>query len=197
MAPVSICKKLESLRNQFFIGSELGEKKMSWVSWNKCLASKKRGGLGIGSIYGLNVGLLFKWIWTFLLNSSDLWIKVIKNLYGQHGGIFDVSTKRSSLSPWCDRNCNIANRVSLQDWNQVLRRIPRGGIEASQLANLKSLIGDVVLSDQNDSWNWSLDAIKGFSVASARSLIDSHFLEVSPTATRWNNSIHIKVNIFL
>ncbi|PWA69020.1 RNA-directed DNA polymerase, eukaryota, Reverse transcriptase zinc-binding domain protein [Artemisia annua] len=217
-----------------------------------CNEYRKTGGLSIGSIYGLNDWLLFKWIWSFFHNSSDLWIKVIKNLYGQHGDIFDVSTQRSSLSPWCgilssinslnlkgidlfalcirklgngvsirfwedvwsgnlplkavfpriymldtDRNCNIANHVSLQDWNQVHRRIPRGGIEASQPADLKSLMGGVVLSDQNDSWNWSLDVTKGFSVASACSLIDSHFLEVSPTATRWNNSIPIKVNIFL
>ncbi|GJY98267.1 RNA-directed DNA polymerase, eukaryota, reverse transcriptase zinc-binding domain protein [Tanacetum coccineum] len=83
------------------------------------------------------------------------------------------------------------------DWNQVLRRIPRGGIEESQLADLKSLMDNVVLSDQNDSWNWSLNVNKSFSVASARSLIYSHILEVSPTATRWNTSIPIKVNIFL
>ena len=239
MAPVSICKKLESLRNQFFIGGDLGEKKMSWISWKKCLASKEMGGLGIGSIFGLNVGLLFKWIWRFLHNSSDLWIKVIKNLYGHHGCIFEGPMQRLSLSPWCgilssvnslklkgidllslcirklrngvsirfwdeawcgnlplkitfphiymldiDKDCNIANRLSLQDWNYVLRRAPRGGIEASQFADLQSLIGDVVLSDHNDSWKWTLDVAKGFTVASARSLIDSHILEVSPIATR-------------
>ncbi|GJX88347.1 RNA-directed DNA polymerase, eukaryota, reverse transcriptase zinc-binding domain protein [Tanacetum coccineum] len=76
------------------------------------------------------------------------------------------------------RDCNIANRISLQDWNYVLRRIPRGGIEATQLADLQSLIGDVVLSDHNDSWKWPLDVTKGFPVASARSLIDSHILEL-------------------
>ncbi|GKC42203.1 hypothetical protein Tco_1059925 [Tanacetum coccineum] len=35
-----------------------------------------------------------------------------------------------------DRNCNVANRVSLLDWSQVLRRTPRGGIEATQFADL-------------------------------------------------------------
>ncbi|GJY52758.1 hypothetical protein Tco_0444422 [Tanacetum coccineum] len=59
------------------------------------------GGLGIGSIYGLNIGLLFKWIWRFLQNAPDLWIKTIKAIYGQHGGIFDGSKHRSNLSPWC------------------------------------------------------------------------------------------------
>ena len=87
------------MRNQFFLGSDLGEKKMTWVSWKKCLASKKSGGLGIGSIYGLNVRLLFKWIWRFLQNTHDLWIKIIKTIYGQHGGTFDGSTHRPSLSP--------------------------------------------------------------------------------------------------
>ncbi|GJV31360.1 RNA-directed DNA polymerase, eukaryota, reverse transcriptase zinc-binding domain protein [Tanacetum coccineum] len=58
-------------------------------------------------------------------------------------------------------------------------------------------IGDVVLSDHNDAWNWSPNITKGFSVASARSLIDSYFLDVSPIASRWNGCIPIKVNIFL
>ncbi|GJU19224.1 putative RNA-directed DNA polymerase, eukaryota, reverse transcriptase zinc-binding domain protein [Tanacetum coccineum] len=195
--PISVCNKLESMHNQFFLGSDLGEKKMTWVSWKKCLDSKKSGGLGIGSIYGLNVGLLFKWIWRFLQNAPDLWINIIKAIYGQHGGLFNGLTHRSSLSPWCGilssikslklkgidllalciqklrngvsiRNCNVANRVSLLDWSQFLRRTPRGGIEATQFVDLKCRIGDVTLSDHNDAWNWSPNTTKGFSVASAR-----------------------------
>ncbi|GJT31915.1 RNA-directed DNA polymerase, eukaryota, reverse transcriptase zinc-binding domain protein [Tanacetum coccineum] len=81
--------------------ADMGEKKMTWVRWEKCLASKNMGGPGIRSIFALNVGLLFKWIWRFLCNSTDLWIKVIKEMYGFHGGIFDVNMQRSSLSPWC------------------------------------------------------------------------------------------------
>ncbi|GKE62814.1 RNA-directed DNA polymerase, eukaryota, reverse transcriptase zinc-binding domain protein, partial [Tanacetum coccineum] len=96
-----------------------------------------------------------------------------------------------------DRNCNVVNRVSLLDWSQVLRRTPRGGIEATQFADLKCRIGDVTLSNHNDAWNWSPNTTKGFSVALARSLVDSHILEVSLIATRWNGCIHIKVNIFL
>ncbi|GJV23602.1 RNA-directed DNA polymerase, eukaryota, reverse transcriptase zinc-binding domain protein [Tanacetum coccineum] len=96
-----------------------------------------------------------------------------------------------------ERNSNVANRISLLDWSQVLRRHPRGGIEATKFADLKRQIGDVVLSDHNDAWVWSPNTSKGFSVASARSLIDSHILDVSHIATRWNGCIPIKVNIFL
>ncbi|GJX28013.1 putative RNA-directed DNA polymerase, eukaryota, reverse transcriptase zinc-binding domain protein [Tanacetum coccineum] len=60
MMPATVQKKLEAMRNKFFIGGDLDEKKITWVRWKKCLASKELGGLGIGSIYGLNIGLLFK-----------------------------------------------------------------------------------------------------------------------------------------
>ncbi|GJZ71543.1 putative RNA-directed DNA polymerase, eukaryota, reverse transcriptase zinc-binding domain protein [Tanacetum coccineum] len=50
MMPVSIQKELESMRNKFFIGGDEREKKITWVKWKKCLASKNLGGLGVGSI---------------------------------------------------------------------------------------------------------------------------------------------------
>nr|GEX00272.1 reverse transcriptase domain-containing protein [Tanacetum cinerariifolium] len=168
MASVSIYNKLESMRNQFFLSGESGEKKIAGVKWKKCLASKKMGGLGIGSIFAFSIGILFKWISRFLSNSSDLWIKVIKDIYRENG-----------------------------DWNHVLRRPVRGGIESVQFLKLNHLINDVMLSDQNDSWIWSIDISKGLFVALVRSLIDSCTLEVSPISTRWNRSIPIKVNIFL
>ncbi|GKE55956.1 RNA-directed DNA polymerase, eukaryota, reverse transcriptase zinc-binding domain protein, partial [Tanacetum coccineum] len=248
IVPVSTCNKLESTRNLFFIGGDLGDKKMTWVSWKRCLASKDRGGLGIGSINALNVGILFKWIWRFFTRPCDLWAVVIKDLYGHNGGIFAAPSHSSCSSPysgilssirslnkkgidllslcsrklrkgisisfwndvWCgnqalkskfprvymldsDKNCCIADHVALQDWFHVLRRQPRGGIESSQFSDMLQCIGSVVLSDDNDSWQWSLDNSEGFSVASVRYLIDSHILDVNAPATRWNKAIPIKV----
>ncbi|GJT20377.1 hypothetical protein Tco_0890314, partial [Tanacetum coccineum] len=63
-------------------------------------ASKELGGLSIGSVFGLNIGLLFKWIWRFLRGPNGLWVRVIKNIYGPHGGINDTSTYRHSQSTW-------------------------------------------------------------------------------------------------
>ncbi|GKB73439.1 RNA-directed DNA polymerase, eukaryota, reverse transcriptase zinc-binding domain protein, partial [Tanacetum coccineum] len=100
MMSVSIQKKLESMRNNFFIGGDLEEKKMSLVKWKKCLANKDLGGLGIGSIYGLNLGLLFKWVWRFLCNSPNLWVRVVKILHGANGGIMEDSNYSSCYSPW-------------------------------------------------------------------------------------------------
>ena len=100
MAPVSICSKLESMRNNFFIGGERVAKKMSWVSWNKYLASKNSGGLGIGNIFALNAGLLFKWIWRFMQISTDLWARATKAIYGHNGGIHVDSMHSSNRGTW-------------------------------------------------------------------------------------------------
>lgn len=60
--PVAVEKNLESMRNNFFVGGDSEDRKMTWVAWKKCMASKEYGGLGVGSIYALNRALLFKWI---------------------------------------------------------------------------------------------------------------------------------------
>ncbi|GJR52235.1 RNA-directed DNA polymerase, eukaryota, reverse transcriptase zinc-binding domain protein [Tanacetum coccineum] len=69
-----------------------------------------------------------------------------------------------------DKSCKIASRVCLHDWNSVLRRNPRGGVESVQFNALKNAIGNISLTDQRDSWQWSLDASAGFSVASLNKL---------------------------
>nr|GEU61503.1 RNA-directed DNA polymerase, eukaryota, reverse transcriptase zinc-binding domain protein [Tanacetum cinerariifolium] len=209
------------MRNNFFIGGDLDEKKMTWVKWKKCLASKELGGLGIGSIYGLNLGLLFKWIWRFLCNSPNFWVRVVKIFRGTNGGITEDVKYSSSHSPWsgilsaisllklkgidllslCVRK--IGNGSSCRFGRifgvaiNLLKRPPRGGAELSQLNDLLSLTQDVVLSDSSDSWIWSVDVPSGYSVASARTLIDSSTLDVDPKATRWNRFIPNKVNVFI
>nr|GFA13744.1 RNA-directed DNA polymerase, eukaryota [Tanacetum cinerariifolium] len=209
------------------------DKKVTWVKWKKCMASKEHGVLDIGSIFGLNIGLLFKWIWRFLNNSSGLWGCIIQCVYGSDGGIFLAPPRCFKNSSWdaiihsihglnnqgmdqlsmCTRtignglsthfwedtwcgiqplklqflciymleivkNCFIASRVSLVDWNLMLRREPRGGSESAQLNALKDAIGNVWLSDKRDSWTWSLDGCNNFSVASVRYMVDSQILIV-------------------
>nr|GEW11214.1 RNA-directed DNA polymerase, eukaryota [Tanacetum cinerariifolium] len=210
--------KLESMRNTFFIDGDLDKKKMTWVKWKNCLASKELGGLGIGNIYGLNLGLLFKWIWRFLSNSPNLWVRVVKTLHGTNGGITKDVKKIGNRASyrfwediWCgnqplkvqfprifqlelEKNCFIADRIGSADWHDVFRRPPRRGAGLSQLNDLLSLTQDVVLSNSSDSWIWSVDVPSGYSVASARTLIDSSTLDVDPKATRWNRFIPNKVN---
>nr|GEV25887.1 RNA-directed DNA polymerase, eukaryota, reverse transcriptase zinc-binding domain protein [Tanacetum cinerariifolium] len=65
-----------------FKGAAHSERKISWVSWGKVLASKKYGGLGVSSYYALNRTLLLKWVWRFISQDGSLWYRVIHALYG-------------------------------------------------------------------------------------------------------------------
>ncbi|GJS80706.1 RNA-directed DNA polymerase, eukaryota, reverse transcriptase zinc-binding domain protein [Tanacetum coccineum] len=80
--PSSVNKKLESLRSNFFWGSDEKSKKISWISWNLALASKDKGGLGIGSLFSLNHALIQKWRWRFLNNPKALWSRLIVAIHG-------------------------------------------------------------------------------------------------------------------
>ncbi|GJT35205.1 RNA-directed DNA polymerase, eukaryota, reverse transcriptase zinc-binding domain protein [Tanacetum coccineum] len=141
LMPTTVRNKLESMRNKFFIGGDQEDKKVTWVKWKKCMASREREGLGIG-----------------------LWARVIQNLYGIDGGINKIHGCYSKRSTWgaivhfisrlkvqgmdllslCSRNIGdeeSTRRVTLANWSLVLRRDPRGGIETSQFNALKAAIG--------------------------------------------------------
>ncbi|GJX62887.1 RNA-directed DNA polymerase, eukaryota, reverse transcriptase zinc-binding domain protein [Tanacetum coccineum] len=249
--PISIQNRLESIRNRFFIGGDMGDKKITWVRWKSCLASKVMGGLDIGSIYAFNAALLFKWIWRFINNSKALWVNVVKEIHGQEGGLGSGRVLKYSHSPWssminlvaqlkdkgidllgfCKRSvgngnttkfwidswcgdrplrdiypriyvldqnkdCLVAQRYDVQDWSNVLRRLPRSGIELVQFTDMVNSISQVKLSDSPDCWEWDLSS-SGFSVASARRIIDENLLLGNASITRWVQCIPIKVNIFI
>ncbi|GKF04195.1 RNA-directed DNA polymerase, eukaryota, reverse transcriptase zinc-binding domain protein, partial [Tanacetum coccineum] len=48
--PMKVLHNMEAIRSRFFNGAELNSKKQSWVGWNKVLASKDSGGLGVSSL---------------------------------------------------------------------------------------------------------------------------------------------------
>ncbi|GKB37953.1 RNA-directed DNA polymerase, eukaryota [Tanacetum coccineum] len=221
-APEGVIKRLESIRNSFFIGADLGEKKMTWVSWRKTLAHKDRGGLGIHSLYALNHALLFKWIWRFKASHSSLWVNVIKAIHGSDGSLNSASSNHGfSLVlgnghyikfwhgevPFKDafkrcynlelqKDITVASKFQSGDLAFTFRRHPRSGIEEFQLGELSRLTNLVILSNSLDRWSWSLCGSGNFSVKSAREYIDQHYLISSPSPTIWSKVIPIKLNVF-
>ncbi|GJT02906.1 RNA-directed DNA polymerase, eukaryota [Tanacetum coccineum] len=110
-APEGVLSRLERLRRSFFLGADMDDHKISWVSWRQVMAHKKNGGLGVNSMYALNLALFFKWIWHFMSSHSGLWYNVIKEVHGSNS--LDNSFRSSSHgSVWIGMLKVIANLKS-------------------------------------------------------------------------------------
>nr|GFB89690.1 RNA-directed DNA polymerase, eukaryota [Tanacetum cinerariifolium] len=70
--PKGVLKEMKAIRCNFFNGADHAERKIAWVCWDKVLASKKNGGLGVSSFHALNRALLLKWVWHFLSQDGSL-----------------------------------------------------------------------------------------------------------------------------
>lgn len=99
-APEGTISHLEKMRNKFFLGADIDDRKITWVCWKKVLAHKNQGGLGVNSLYALNHALIFKWIWIFLASPSTLWTNVIKSIHGNSGALDNPSSSRFRNSTW-------------------------------------------------------------------------------------------------
>nr|GEY87379.1 RNA-directed DNA polymerase, eukaryota [Tanacetum cinerariifolium] len=55
---------LRAVDDGFFKDSS--DKKITWAAWDKVLASKNHGGLGVSSFHALNSALFLKWVWRFV-----------------------------------------------------------------------------------------------------------------------------------
>ncbi|GJS12294.1 RNA-directed DNA polymerase, eukaryota [Tanacetum coccineum] len=99
--PMSVLRRLESIRSHFFNGHDPNSKRTSWVKWKNVLASKEKGGLGVSSLYALNRGLMFKWVWRFFTQNTSLWSRVIKAIHGEDGKV-GKQVKSAFPSYWMD-----------------------------------------------------------------------------------------------
>ncbi|XP_023738428.1 uncharacterized protein LOC111886414 [Lactuca sativa] len=97
MAPIKVIKSLERIQMMFFWGGCLESRKMAWIAWDKILAAKEKGGLGVGSLKAQNLALLGKWWWRFRKQPDSIWALVIKAIHGPNGGVSrPMATKRRS-----------------------------------------------------------------------------------------------------
>ncbi|GKC01172.1 RNA-directed DNA polymerase, eukaryota [Tanacetum coccineum] len=110
----------------------------------------------------------------------------------------DVTLKQIHLRIYAletNKLISVAEKLNHQSVVFSLRREPRGGTEHGQEIELSSRIADVVLSQMQDRWRWSLTGSGDFSVASVRKYIDDRSLPDLHSLTRWVNAVLIKVNV--
>nr|GEV24380.1 RNA-directed DNA polymerase, eukaryota, reverse transcriptase zinc-binding domain protein [Tanacetum cinerariifolium] len=106
--PSQALKRMETIRSRFFNGVDANEKKMSWVSWNKVLVSKDKGGLGVLRFYAMNRALMLKWVWSFKSDDTSLWARFIKDMHG-NDDLLGKLVKSHFPSIWLDIISDLAN----------------------------------------------------------------------------------------
>nr|GEZ56513.1 RNA-directed DNA polymerase, eukaryota, reverse transcriptase zinc-binding domain protein [Tanacetum cinerariifolium] len=214
--PFEVLRTLESIRSHFFNGHALRSNKASWVSWKKVLSSKDKGGLGVSSLYALNRGLLFKWIWSFYTQDKSLWVRVIKAMYGDKGKI-DAEVKTGSRSCWLNTVHEAKNLTQKGITLRDFMRIKRGNgentsfwedcwIEGDSLRNrfprlytLKSCKRITVGENMRQpslEFSFRRNTRGGVEQEQLGDLVTlMHDASLSPMADRWIKYVPIKVNV--
>lgn len=173
-APEKVLEELERIRMRFFWGADAGRKKMVWIAWKKTLASKEKGGLGIGSLKAQNMALLGKWWWKFKDPSLGLWKEVIKSLHGPDGHLRESARRRNGC------------------WGSIAAlpsSLSKVGLRFSEFFQVnQNQDGSCVIS-------WSLDRSNGYTVSSYSKYFDDSTLPISNVKWDWNNLVPRKVNI--
>ncbi|GJZ44000.1 RNA-directed DNA polymerase, eukaryota [Tanacetum coccineum] len=212
MKTLSIGGRL-TLLNRFFKGHELGSNKASWVKWSNVLASKEKGGLGVSSLYALNRGLLFKWVWKFYAQKTSLWARVIKAIHGVEWKVGKVVNSGAS-SCWTSivREVEVLKQQGVNFFEYLQLNMGNGEsttfwedrwLEGYVLkdifpclyvleTNKKVSVGDKL---KDFRYVWSLYNSGDFSVAYFRKVIDENRYPGGRSRTRWAKYVPIKVNV--
>nr|GEY99676.1 RNA-directed DNA polymerase, eukaryota, reverse transcriptase zinc-binding domain protein [Tanacetum cinerariifolium] len=167
--PKGILNSMEAIRSKFFNGMEPSTNKITWAAWNKVLASKENGGLGVSSYHALNRALLLKWVWRFISQDGSLWFRVIKALdtcfwYDKWLGdkpLKDLFPRLFVLE--LNKEVTVVDKVQ-GVVSSSFRRPVRVGSEYQHLMDLNSLMESVLLSHSCDIWIYDLFGDREFRV---------------------------------
>jgi len=101
-APKTVVNRLSSIQRQFLWGGKLEEKKIAWVSWTQCCASRDVRGLGVKDLRILNNSLLIKWKWFMFHQSHQLWNRILISKYKGWRGLDQGPHKQHFSTWWAD-----------------------------------------------------------------------------------------------
>jgi len=71
--PVLVWKKFFRLQREFLLGGIKRSKNIPWVSWSVVCKPKREGGFGVRDLRQVNLALLAKWWWRYLLGEEGIW----------------------------------------------------------------------------------------------------------------------------
>lgn len=99
--PKGIINKIIQLSRTFLWSGNLEKKRLPLVSWDLMQLPKKLGGLSLGNALNKNLAMLFKWLWRYFDDPSQLWCQVIKAKF-KYPASFTIHDLKIPVSggPW-------------------------------------------------------------------------------------------------
>nr|GEX59988.1 RNA-directed DNA polymerase, eukaryota [Tanacetum cinerariifolium] len=177
--PKGVLKKMESLQNNFFIGVDHSDKKITWIAWDKVLASKLKGGL---ALYGSNINFHSTHI-------TSNWCSILREMH-------QLKVKGFDFMSLCSKKVGDGNNTNFwfDIWkgdNNLHDTFPRMfALETDKQSTVAAKIAQ-------DRWVCNASGDGSFRVKDIRNLIDDLILPSWPEPTRWVKFIPIKINIFV
>jgi hypothetical protein len=90
--PNGCCDEIENMIARFWWGSQEGNRKIHWLSWERMSKSKKSGGMGFRGFRNFNKALLGKQCWRLLTNENSLMARLFKSRYYPRSNFLDANS---------------------------------------------------------------------------------------------------------
>ncbi|GJS90564.1 RNA-directed DNA polymerase, eukaryota [Tanacetum coccineum] len=174
--PMRVLNRMESMRRNFFNGVDNNDRKLTMIGWKKILTSKKKGGLGVSTIYGDHGALDSPGI----LAGRSPWIDIIREFHymsfkgiNLHAFVRKKVGDREQTLFWedswlsdpplknifprlydleTDKHACVVSKFKDTSMSVSFRRVPRGGLEEEQFQLLVDKVAPVILSSIKDRW---------------------------------------------
>ncbi|PWA92456.1 RNA-directed DNA polymerase, eukaryota, Reverse transcriptase zinc-binding domain protein [Artemisia annua] len=91
------------------------------------MASFEKGGLSVGSLSAFNHALLQKWRWRFVIDTTSLWVSLIKSIHGDQRG-FNNNSRCYNKGAWAKIVDAIRhmNDMLIIPWETLVRKVGNG-----------------------------------------------------------------------
>lgn len=98
--PITLCKELNQMKQQFWWSHMSKNSKIHWMSWSKLGRSKTKGGLGFLDLVIFNKALLAKKGWRLMQDSDSVAGKILKAKYFPQTSFLEAKLESKPSYAW-------------------------------------------------------------------------------------------------
>lgn len=101
LIPKKLCQEIERILNSFWWSSSSSNNRgIRWLSWDRLSDSKEKGGFSFRTLYGYNLAMLGKHVWSFIRNPDSLVARIFKARYFPKTHILNAERTGGSSFIW-------------------------------------------------------------------------------------------------